>query len=129
MDERPACPSGLRHLALRVRDAARAAAFYGEHFAMRVVWHPDAETVYLSSGGDNLALHEHPGAAPGGALDHLGFFVASPDEVYERAERMRRGDVEIVAEPRHHRDGSVSFYCKDPDGNVVQVLWVPEELR
>lgn len=129
MDERPAAPTGLRHVALRVRDAARAAEFYTEHFGMRVVWRPDDATAYLSSGGDNLALHEHPDATPGGCLDHLGFLVASPDDVAGQAERMRRGGVEIVAEPRRHRDGSVSFYCKDPDGNVVQVLWIPEEMR
>ena len=31
-----------------------------------------------------------------------------------------------IAHPlKHHRDGSVSFYIKDPDGNVVQVLYEP----
>jgi catechol 2,3-dioxygenase-like lactoylglutathione lyase family enzyme len=129
MDERPASPTGLRHVALRVRDAARSRAFYGEHFGMRVVWQPDAETAYLSSGGDNLALHQHADARPGGALDHLGFLVAAPEAVAEHAERMRARGVEIVAEPTRHRDGSVSFYCKDPDGNVVQVLWIPEAMR
>jgi hypothetical protein len=24
---------------------------------------------------------------------------------------------------KHHRDGSVSFYLRDPDGNIVQVLY------
>lgn len=129
MNERPEASTGLRHLALRVRDAARSRAFYQQHFGMRVVWQPDPETAYLSSGGDNLALHQHSDAAPGGALDHLGFLVARPEAVAEQAERMRRDGVPIVAEPARHRDGSVSFYCADPDGNVVQVLWIPEEMR
>jgi len=129
MSEQPAAPTGLRHLALRVRDTARSSAFYREFFDMRVVWQPDAESAYLSSGGDNLALHQHPDANPGGALDHLGFFVATPADVASLADRMRAGGVEIVADPKRHRDGSESFYCKDPDGNVVQVLWVPEAMR
>lgn len=129
MDERPVSPTGLRHVALRVRNTARASAFYREHFGMRVVWQPDDATAYLSSGGDNLALHQHAGATAGGALDHLGFFVATPEAVAEQAERMRAEGVEIVAEPKRHRDGSVSFYCKDPDGNVVQVLWTPDAMR
>ena len=33
--------------------------------------------------------------------------------------------VEIVHELKHHRDGSVSFYIRDPDGNVIQALYEP----
>jgi len=36
------------------------------------------------------------------------------------------GYVPLEHEPRTHRDGSVSCYCRDPDGNLVQVLWLPD---
>ena len=26
---------------------------------------------------------------------------------------------------KHHRDGSVSFYIRDPDGIVIQILYEP----
>jgi len=117
--------SGLRHLALRVRDVATATRFYVETFGMRVVWAPDAESVYLSSGSDNLALHADSEASPGGALDHLGFLVASPADVYAAAEALRARRVPLAREPALHRDGSVSCYCRDPDGNLVQVLYLP----
>ena len=38
---------GLCHLALRGRDAQATAAFYREHFGLREVWSPDADTVHL----------------------------------------------------------------------------------
>jgi len=116
---------GLRHLALRVRDVRTAARFYAETFGMRTVWEPDAHNVYLTSGTDNLALHEDARAGPGGALDHLGFLVETPEEVYAAARSLRARDVPIDREPAVHRDGSVSCYCRDPDGNLVQVLWLP----
>jgi len=116
---------GLRHLALRVRDVHAAARFYTETFGMRVVWEPDGENVYLSSGSDNLALHQDPHAAPGGALDHLGFLVATADEVHRAAERLSARGVPIARAPATHRDGSVSCYCRDPDGNLIQVLYLP----
>ena len=116
---------GLCHLALRVRNVRASAAFYRDHFVLRDVWTPDPQNVYLSSGADNLALHEARDVAPGGALDHLGFVVDSADEVRAAAERLRARGVPIVHEPRTHRDGSVSFSCRDPDGNLVQVLWLP----
>src|SRR5262245_19699114 len=102
---------GLRHLALRVRDVRAATSFYTETFGFRVVWSPDPDNVYLSSGTDNLALHQDPEAGPGGALDHLGFLVDSPDDVHAAAAALRAHGVPLVHEPRVHRDGSVSCYC------------------
>jgi catechol 2,3-dioxygenase-like lactoylglutathione lyase family enzyme len=123
---------GLWHLALWVTDLARSRQFYETLFGMRVVWAPDPENIYLSSGRDNLALHQVPAAdvhrhraATPQVLDHLGFVVDSPasvDRLYAQAEQM---GVRIVKPLRHHRDGSYSFYLADPDGNVVQVLYEP----
>jgi catechol 2,3-dioxygenase-like lactoylglutathione lyase family enzyme len=120
---------GLWHLALKVRDVQRATAFYTTHFGMRVVWAPDPDNVYLSSGDDNLALHQVDSLAAGGALDHLGFVVGSADEVFAAADRVGAAGVPIEKAARVHRDGSVSFYCRDPEGNVIQVLWLPEAMR
>jgi len=116
---------GLRHVALRVRDVRAAVRFYAETFGLRVAWEPDPQNVYLTSGTDNLALHEDRHAAPGGALDHLGFLVATPEEVYAAAETLRARQVPLARDPAVHRDGSVSCYCRDPDGNLVQILYLP----
>lgn len=119
---------GLWHVALNVRDVDRAVAFYRDVFGMREVWRPDPDNAYLSSGQDNLALHRAEAVATDGALDHIGFIVASADQVFAGAARARERGVEIVKEPREHRDGSVSFYCRDSEGNVVQVLWLPAAM-
>ena len=123
---------GLRHLALKVTDLARSRKFYEELFGMTVVWEPDPENVYLSSGSDNLALHQIPAAdvsryksAQDQLLDHLGFIMESPasvDRLFTQAERF---GATIVKPARQHRDGSYSFYMADPDGNTVQVLYEP----
>jgi len=115
---------GLRHLALRVRDPQRSKGFYCDLFGMKVVWEPDPDNVYLSSGTDNLALHRQEVSGPG-ALDHLGFIVDAPGEVDRLAALFRERGVPIAAEPRDHRDGSRSFYCDDPDGLRIQVLYEP----
>ena len=49
---------GMRHIALKVRDVARSKSFYQDILGMEVVWEPDPQNVYLSSGCDNIALHE-----------------------------------------------------------------------
>jgi catechol 2,3-dioxygenase-like lactoylglutathione lyase family enzyme len=123
---------GLRHLALKVTDLARSRKFYEEFFGMKVVWEPDPENVYLSSGTDNLALHQIPSAdvsryrsAKNQMLDHLGFIMDSPASVDRLFTQAERAGATIVKPAKQHRDGSYSFYMADPDGNVVQVLYEP----
>jgi catechol 2,3-dioxygenase-like lactoylglutathione lyase family enzyme len=118
---------GLRHLALNVSDMARARAFYEGLLGMKVVWEPDPKNVYLSSGCDNLALHttEAKKERRETVLDHFGFLVGGIEEVKEWEGRMREAGVRIVHPFKVHRDGSVSFYMADPEGNVIQILYEP----
>ena len=41
------------------------------------------------------------------------------------AQRLEERGVRMVEAPRDHRDGSRSFYCLDPDGWRIQVLYEP----
>lgn len=119
---------GLRHVALKVRDIRRSKEFYRRCFGMDVVWEPDAQNVYLSAGTDNIALHQFPqGAAPSAEqqLDHIGLIVESVERVRELEEEFRRHGVKIVQPFKIHRDGSASFYCADPDGIMIQMLYEP----
>jgi catechol 2,3-dioxygenase-like lactoylglutathione lyase family enzyme len=120
---------GMRHIALKVRDVGRSKSFYLDILGMEVVWEPDPQNVYLSSGCDNIALHEVSRNFATGAteqqLDHLGFVVATIDQVKQLEETFRASGVKIVHPFKVHRDGSASFYCADPDGIVIQMLYEP----
>ena len=119
---------GLRHVALKVRDMRRSKEFYRQCFGMEVVWEPDPQNVYLSSGTDNVALHElaaDAAAAGEQQLDHIGFIVESIERVRELEGEFRSRGVKIVQPFKIHRDGSASFYCADPDGIVIQMLYEP----
>src|SRR5688500_18818933 len=117
---------GLRHVALNVRDPQASKRFYRDCFGMSVVWEPDPDNVYLSSGPDNLALHRAAVAAEGrSTLDHMGFIVETRDDVDRLAADFARRGVTIAHAVKDHRDGSRSFYCLDPDGISIQVLFEP----
>ena len=96
----------MRHIALKVKDAARAKEFYCRLF------------------------HEVPKEFSQGAaemqLDHLGFVVESIGRVKELERDFISQGVKIVHPFKIHRDGSASFYCADPDGIVIQMLYEPQ---
>jgi catechol 2,3-dioxygenase-like lactoylglutathione lyase family enzyme len=126
--KRPEATRGLHHVALNVSDLEACEWFYVDLLGMAVEWRPDPDNVYLCSGNDNLALHRLPGGRmPDGIqrLDHIGFILNSPAEVDTWHEYLQAHDVKIRTTPRTHRDGARSFYCEDPGGNVVQMIYHP----
>jgi catechol-2,3-dioxygenase len=107
---------------------------------MNVVWEPDADNLYLSSGTDNLALHQIAPAELASyqppkpqLLDHIGVILDDPgavDRMYQNiAPKIVSMGGAIAKAPTQHRDGSYSFYFSDPDGNVIQALYEPTISR
>ena len=125
---RPGKTAGMRHLALNVVRLDECRHFYVDLLGMDVEWNPDADNYYLTSGSDNLALHR-TGQTLADAkfqhLDHLGFILNSPEEVSQWHNFLKEEQVKMHSDVRHHRDGAVSFYCEDPDGNRVQMMYHP----
>ena len=118
--------AGLRHVALNVLNLAPMEQFYVELLGFDVEWRPDDENVYLCSGVDNLALHVV--ADTGGkqqALAHIGIIVDKIGQVDEWYEFLTAHKVKMINQPKTHRDGARSFYCYDPEENVVQVIFHP----
>lgn len=128
MIEKPKPTAGLHHVALYVSKLSECVQFYTELLGMKIIWQPDADNVYLTTGNDNFALHRAPvdfTPAKHQRLDHIGFFLQEREEVDRWHTYLCAHNVEIKVPPKDHRDGTRSFYCADPDGNVVQVIYYP----
>ncbi len=123
---------GLHHLALNVRDLPMMKRFYVEVLGFRVEWEPDGENVYLTSGADNLALHQAAGTEPRNAavpafqsLDHFGLVVRTMADVDGWNAYLEERGVVPEAPPRTHRDGARSLYLRDPENNRIQIIYHP----
>ena len=77
---RPPATSGMRHVALFVKDLKETADFYVNLLGKTVEWRPDDDNVNLTSGNDNLALHRadaSPGARRTGRRFRRGVLSSS----------------------------------------------------
>lgn len=127
MAEQPKPLAGMRHVALFVEKFAECEHFYVNLLGMAVEWRPDDDNLYLCSGADNLALHRAQDGVTAGRqrLDHIGFIIDEMDQVDAWYTFLEAHGVTMKTEPRTHRDGARSFYCLDPDGTMVQLIFHP----
>ncbi|MBD1848920.1 VOC family protein [Leptolyngbya sp. FACHB-711] len=109
----------IGHVAICVQDIDRAAQFY-QALGMNLVW-KDADWAYLKAGEDGLALlspsYKHAGA-------HFGFIFHDRAEVQSAYEKLKAEGVHLT-EIHDHRDGTASFYGRDPEGNWFEYLYEP----
>ncbi len=109
----------LGHVAIRVENVARAVAFYGQ-LGLEPAWQ-DEDWAYMKAGRDGLALLG-PQYAQAGA--HFGFVFDSREALEYHHARLAAAGIP-VGKVHDHRDGTASFYSKDPDNNVFEFLYEP----
>ena len=99
----------------------RAVTFY-KGLGMRLVWQAD-DWCYLEAGDtrDGLALLG-PGYKAAGP--HFAFHFRERADVDAIHNRLKAQGVHVGA-VHDHRDGTASFYLKDPDGNWLEMLYEP----
>lgn len=119
---------GIKHVALKVKNFDNCLKFYTDILGMDIDWKPDDDNVYLSNGKDNLALHKDSNldlSSKNNRLDHYGIMLKTKDDVDYWFNFIKSHDVKIFKDIKDHRDGSRSFYCYDPDKNILQIMWHP----
>tara|TARA_B100000700_G_C14858153_1_gene767290 strand:- start:570 stop:986 length:417 start_codon:yes stop_codon:yes gene_type:complete len=113
----------LGHIAIRVKDVDRAKSFYIQ-LGMQLIW-DDPDWCYLEAGPnkDGLALLG-PGYKAAGP--HFAFHFTDRTDVEAMYNQLKESDVTVGA-LHEHRDGTASFYLKDPEGNWLEMLYHPPE--
>lgn len=119
----------LDHLVLTVADVERSAAFYSEVLGLAVQrFGPDKQRVALVFG--NRKINLHPAAAPfspharlptPGSAD-LCFLLRTPLD--DAVQHLQQCGVEIIEGPVERTGAQgrlLSIYCRDPDGNLLEL--------
>ncbi|MGB3790451.1 MAG: VOC family protein [Phormidesmis sp.] len=112
----------LGHVAVCVEDVPKAVQFY-QNLGMKVVWQ-DSDWAYLKAGNDGLALMspDYDQAGP-----HFGFVFDDRADIDTAYEKLKADGVK-VGKIHDHRDGTASFYGRDPFGNWFEYLYEPDDL-
>ncbi|CAN5480359.1 MAG: VOC family protein [Chloroflexi bacterium] len=126
--------SRLNHAVLYVRDAQRAADFYGRVFGFEVAAEMGGQAVFMRAGGGtnhhDLGLFEVGPEAPrpprgSTGLYHLAWEVPTIEALGDAASQLSREGA-LTGSSDH--GVSKSLYGRDPDGNEFELMWaVPRE--
>jgi lactoylglutathione lyase len=112
---------GLYEIAIRVKDLARAEAFYKNVLGLKEGVRDERRNwLFLYAGGDAgmVVLQEDMGDWP---TQHFAFRVSEAD--IDRAAAILKETGVSVSEPVHHEwMNSVSLYFDDPDGHALELI-------
>ena len=112
---------GLYEIAIRVKDLARAEAFYKNVLGLKEGVRDERRNwLFLYAGGDAgmVVLQEDMGDWP---TQHFAFRVSEAD--IDRAAAILKEKGVSVSEPVHHEwMNSVSLYFDDPDGHALELI-------
>ena len=129
-DNRPQGMIGIRHVALFIKELEVAIDFYTRVMGMKVEWQPDSDNIYLTNEGDVFALHRVDFLPKGQQrLVHIGFVLNTAEDVDDWYAYFVAEGVRITEPPKTHRDGSHGFYCLDPVGHLLEIIYHPPISR
>lgn len=119
-------PLGLDHLLLHVRGMEAAEGFYcgvlGCSVKQRLPQYAMAELsagIVLVDMGDPKGAWALEGAGEGRNVDHFAIRTSQWDEAAMRA---WLAEHDIAIEEERAEEGELSFYVRDPSGNLVELL-------
>jgi catechol 2,3-dioxygenase-like lactoylglutathione lyase family enzyme len=117
-------PSGINHITIRVNKIERAEEFYGEILGFEQVRKMgQSMAVYRVGDEDTLVIVEAETSYDPNSrdfrVDHIGFYLDSPDQVDEMAKYFREKEVTILSGPANRKKGRFLF-VSDPDGNMIE---------
>ena len=113
---------GLTHVALAVRDAERAFAFYRDVFGMVAVYRESGFIQAQTPGcRDVLVFEEQHNRAPGsGGIAHFGFRLIDPGDLEAAVRAVESAGGQVLSRGEFC-PGEPYAFCRDPDGYEIEI--------
>ena len=127
---------GIGHVAVVTTDVDRAAAFYTEVLGFRETGRLETShsgtLIFVSLNGTQVELFgggepKDPRESEGRVgYKHIALLVDHVDAEYDRLKAL---GVEFFIEPTDAESGLRLAFLRDPDGNPIELLQLPEQRR
>jgi catechol 2,3-dioxygenase-like lactoylglutathione lyase family enzyme len=108
------------HIGIAVRDLEKCKHFYGEILGLKTIFRPPFNFPghwYQVGPGTQLHLMVYDETIPQ-TMRHTALEV---EDFGKALEHLKANGVAIVEGPGKRYDGSDFLFCKDPDGNLVEI--------
>lgn len=117
-------PTGINHITIRVNKIELAEEFYGEILGFEQIRKMgQSMAVYKIGNKDTLVIVEAETSYDPNSrdfrVDHIGFYLESPEQVDEMAKYFKQKEVTILSGPANRKKGRFLF-VSDPDGNMIE---------
>lgn len=115
---------GLTHIAIGVKDPARAFRFYEQVVGMVKVYDDGAFLQAQTPGARDVIVFERARANLGnsGGIAHFGFRLTAADRIDEAAKRIRDAGG-VVTEQGEFVPGEPYLFARDPDGYTFEIWY------
>ena len=109
------------HVSVVVKDLDKCRWFYGEVLGLTTVERPDfGFPGHFYQVGENTQLHLMVWDEP--FQETMKHFAIEVEDFQETLDELAANDIAIVDGPGKRPDGSDWLFCKDPDGNLVEIV-------
>lgn len=112
------CNGTLNHLSFPTANPAATAAFLEKHFGCEIVM--AGESILLKRDGFDIVLDGTRDATHWPADFHLGFEMATVQDVQELHQAFKEAGVHMETEVFNNFRGS-RFFCRTPEGVMIEV--------
>jgi glyoxylase I family protein len=122
---------GIEHVAIFAKDTAALKDWYIKMFEFRVVYDngkgtyflmaPDGAMIEFVKTGEN-------GGVVGDKVSGIRHLALSVDNFEEMVDKLLAEKVKVVSEPAVSAAGIKTFFFRDPEGNVLHLIYRPQPL-
>lgn len=123
---------GIEHVAIFGKDTAALKDWYVETFNFRVVYDSGKGTYFLMAPDGamiELVTATEDGGVLGEKVSGMRHIALAVDNFEEAVEQLKAKNVEVVSEPVVTSAGVKTFFFRDPEGNVLHLIYRPEAFK